>query len=491
MSAATGQPAPPLRKIAGETLPIVPIVPNAGACRAPTAVKHRSPTKDVAVLRQDRSLVSGLGSLGWTLLIGLVAWAAFYILLLRGPLGALLGTRYFAEHPVEFAEMALFFVGLSALGMRLYTLLLQQWHLDDVQLADGVAGETDLDRVPTWLESLQASAEQGESQLRERVSAALEWIDRRGTAEGLDTELQRLADQDADRAAESYGLPMLAIWATPMLGFLGTVLGITVALSSLTPESFVGGGEALKESANGLIGGLAAAFDTTGLALTLAMLLMFAKYLVEQVESNLASAVDARTRGLLLGRFQTSGPRDPQVAAVKRMADAVLSATQETVRQQAVLWQSTIDAAHQQWSALLTAAGNQVEEGLVGAMDQAIEAHAAQMARSEEAAAKRSLHFADQMQAMMARTAEQLKEQQMAMKGQGELMLRAIEATGDVTKLQEALHENLGALAGAHRFEETVLSLSAAIQLLNVQLGRGSHKQGVGHGEALPKEMAA
>jgi hypothetical protein len=54
---------------------------------------------------------------------------------------------------------------------------------------------------------------------------------------------------------------------------------------------------------------------------------------------------------------------------------------------------------------------------------------------------------------------------------QGELMTQAIRAAGDVVQLERALNENLSALAGSKNFEDTVMSLAAAIHLLTTRLG--------------------
>ena len=53
---------------------------------------------------------------------------------------------------------------------------------------------------------------------------------------------------------------------------------------------------------------------------------------------------------------------------------------------------------------------------------------------------------------------------------QVEMLARVIEATGEVTRLQDVLNRNLTALAGAKHFEQTVNSLGAAIHLLHVRL---------------------
>jgi len=55
---------------------------------------------------------------------------------------------------------------------------------------------------------------------------------------------------------------------------------------------------------------------------------------------------------------------------------------------------------------------------------------------------------------------------------QAELMAQVVKATGEVMGLERALNENLRALSGAKNFEDTVMSLSAAIHLLNSRLGK-------------------
>ena len=78
------------------------------------------------------------------------------------------------------------------------------------------------------------------------------------------------------------------------------------------------------------------------------------------------------------------------------------------------------------------------------------------------------------MQQALADSTEKAKVQQTELARQGDLLLRVVEATGHVTKLQDALNGNLAALAGAQHFEETVLNLAGAIHLLNARLGQVS-----------------
>jgi hypothetical protein len=69
------------------------------------------------------------------------------------------------------------------------------------------------------------------------------------------------------------------IWVLPMLGFIGTVLGITQAIAGLADTTLVAGADVGDSNAGGglgsVLGGLAFAFDTTlvGLVLTIPLML--------------------------------------------------------------------------------------------------------------------------------------------------------------------------------------------------------------------------
>ena len=64
--------------------------------------------------------------------------------------------------------------------------------------------------------------------------------------------------------------------AIPVLGFLGTVIGITLAIGKLSPQ-------ALEDSLPEVMTSLSVAFYTTTQALGLSIVLMFAQFLITQV----------------------------------------------------------------------------------------------------------------------------------------------------------------------------------------------------------------
>src|SRR5690606_22689154 len=133
-------------------------------------------------------------------------------------------------------------------------------------------------------------------------------------------------------AQSSYALVRIIIWAIPILGFLGTVIGITLAIANISPQQ-------LEHSLPQVTAGLGVAFDTTAVALTQSIVLMFGQFLCDRLEGRLLARVDERAPVELSGRFEqaiTGG--DPQVAAVRRMAETVLQSIERLMARQAEVW---------------------------------------------------------------------------------------------------------------------------------------------------------
>src|SRR4029079_16406326 len=110
-----------------------------------------------------------------------------------------------------------------------------------------------------------------------RLREALQYVRRKNSAETLDDELRFLSDLDVSRMHASYALPRIIIWAIPILGLLGTVIGITAAVANLSPDS-------LETTLPYVTAGLGVAFDHTALSLGLSMGLMFVQFFAERFE---------------------------------------------------------------------------------------------------------------------------------------------------------------------------------------------------------------
>ncbi len=404
------------------------------------------------------------------MLLGAGLSVGFYALVFAGPLDHPFVHRYFAGHPINYIETVFFFVGVISLLFKAFDLLGQHASLGSISLgeSDGIQPAT---KAAEYLDTLAGLPDRlKKTYLGRRLTDALESINRKGSAEGLEDELKYLSDLDGGRQQDSYGLVRIIVWAVPMLGFLGTVVGITTAIGDLAKADLV---NSMDTAMSGLLSGLFVAFDTTAVALSFALTLMFAQFMLDRMETQLLGEVDVRVTHELATRFEVVGSSsDPQVQAMHRMAQQMLKATEQLVQRQAEIWQVTIQAAHQQWQKVTSASAEQLQQGLAASLDRSLAQHAATMAKIEQTASENVQHRWEQWQTVLSENARLLHAQQQELTRQGELMTKAIQATGDVIKLESALNHNLEALAGSRNFEDTVMSLSAAIHLLNVRLGK-------------------
>ena len=393
---------------------------------------------------------------------GLLASAAFYGLIFGGPLDLPVMHRYFTHHPVEYGETLLFSVGLAALLLRLADIVVQRANEPRPPWKNIVVEEVPDDAL---CETLQAELD-GQSSLRKdeyylgRLRAAVRFVRHHGSSDGLTDELKYLADADATRSHARFGLFRVIVWAIPILGFLGTVIGITLALNAIDPKN-------PDESMLKVITGLGLKFDTTAVALSLSMLLMFVHFFVDRAETSLLLAVDRRVEDDV-AQYLPSGPAgaDGQIAATRRMAEVMVAATERLIERQSQLWQASIEAAAARWTGMADASA----ETLTRALAEGLQVHAQRIAANEESIAEQGRRQWEKIAQGQLQHMQSLAAVQASVVQQTESMERIVQATHEVEKLEDALNRNLSALAGAKNFEQTVLGLAAAIHLLNGRL---------------------
>ena len=100
------------------------------------------------------------------------------------------------------------------------------------------------------------------------------------------------------RYEESYLLPRYISWAVPILGFIGTVLGISLAADGI--RRIIGsdaGLSGLSSDLSGAIAPLGIAFDTTLIALSLSVVLTLFLSLVQRDEERILAAIEWEARG--------------------------------------------------------------------------------------------------------------------------------------------------------------------------------------------------
>jgi biopolymer transport protein ExbB/TolQ len=343
---------------------------------------------------------------------GIASTVAFYWLVHNGTLDHALIKRYLATHPVEYMETAMFAVGFAALVIKAIDVAGQFLGISKSPWGPMQRTAHAAEDCHSLLDQLNRLSPKRRSEyFIRRLLGALEHVRSRGSADTLDDELKYMSDSDAAKVHASYALFRVIVWAIPILGFLGTVIGITMALNGVDLQ-------APDQSMVQVLTGLGLKFDTTALALTLSMVLMFVHFFVDRAESSLLDKVEGQVNKELSGRF-TRVPSGPggQLIAAGRVAES-LTAAVEKLAQHQLDWQR-----------------------LQQAQTQGVQVMAA-------------------LQAELSR--------------QTEIIQQAVRASGEVARLEDALNHNLAALSGAKHFEQTVMSLAAAINLLNARLSETS-----------------
>ena len=127
-----------------------------------------------------------------------------------------------------------------------------------------------------------------------RLLKALHQFETRDSGQELSDYLSRQSENDLAAAEGNYSMIRVFIWAIPILGFIGTVLGIGEAVGMFS-DAIAATGElqAIKDSLGGVTTGLAWAFDTTLVALVMSLIVMLPTSSMQTREEALVGAVDA------------------------------------------------------------------------------------------------------------------------------------------------------------------------------------------------------
>lgn len=159
-----------------------------------------------------------------------------------------------------------------------------------------------LDRFVSHIRSLPKEA--AGSFLVTRCLRGLEHFRVRKSVPDTATMLSSQSDIDASSVDSSYTMFHVFIWAIPILGFLGTVIGVSAAVGGFTgtleSSSDIG---ALKEGLKSITSGLGTAFDTTLVALSMAMILTFPVSSLQKYEGDILGQVDEYTNENFLRRL--------------------------------------------------------------------------------------------------------------------------------------------------------------------------------------------
>lgn len=123
--------------------------------------------------------------------------------------------------------------------------------------------------------------------LLNRIDRALSNLHNIGGVSDVSTILKAQSDNDENQVASSYAMIHAMIWAIPVLGFVGTVLGLSIAINKFTGALNATSDIAqMREHLKLVTAGLSTAFETTLVGLGFALLLHLFADLVQQKETD-------------------------------------------------------------------------------------------------------------------------------------------------------------------------------------------------------------
>jgi biopolymer transport protein ExbB/TolQ len=166
-----------------------------------------------------------------------------------------------------------------------------------------------------------------DSTMVNRIRKSLEFFETRQNNSEVANLMSSQSDIDASRIQGSYSLLKVFLWAVPILGFVGTVLGLSGAIGSIDASD----SEAMAASLGNVTSGLGTAFNTTLFGLVLSLIMAFPISAVQKTEEDNLSVIDAYCNENLLTRLNDGGGLGggDELGALDQLSAAIAGAQRE------------------------------------------------------------------------------------------------------------------------------------------------------------------
>lgn len=327
---------------------------------APPAPSKRSPP--AGPVREESA--SGTEVNVWQSgLLGLALFVAIYAVLFpfqKTYLGSLLWQRGW----VQFAEVWLASWSAVILFFKYRKLAVQRRSMLFDLLPDDISREIDAESASRFIQHIRGLPIQAnESFLVNRVLRGLEHFGVVGSSSEAANRLASQSDIDSNAVDSSYTLIKVFIWAIPILGFLGTVIGIGQAVGAFSSAMAAANDlSALKSSFNSVTSGLSTAFDTTLLALALSMCIMFPMSSLQKAEQDLLNWVDEYCNENLLKRLKEARAPSPLDGANGQALQAAIDAAMAVHHAEFRAWAKKLEATGESLAQQIAKAWAQTDE---------------------------------------------------------------------------------------------------------------------------------
>lgn len=262
-------------------------------------------------------------NLVFTMIVGVVFGALFYALLLpfRGT-GCQLVDMFFHGGAMERSTIPYFTIFFTGWALAI---VLDKWQKLRVQ--ERALNLSILPRDPNFVlgpatarEILDNIASQVDNPrdfvLPDRIDRALSNLRNLGDVSSVAECLARQGSDDESVLGSSYTVVKGFIWAIPVLGFIGTVVGLSTAVGRFGGVVSRGAQlDELKTALGGVTGGLAVAFETTLIALVAALLVQLLLTLVLNREELFLDRCSDYCHRNLIAKMKNLNLQEPEAAA--------------------------------------------------------------------------------------------------------------------------------------------------------------------------------
>jgi biopolymer transport protein ExbB/TolQ len=148
--------------------------------------------------------------------------------------------------------------------------------------------------------------------LLNRIDRALSNFKNIGQVNDVSAILRAQAENDEDQVASSYTVINGLVWAIPVLGFIGTVLGLSLAIGRFTATLQAAGDLTLiRASLQGVTGGLATAFESTLVALVFTLVLQLVITFQQKREMAFLDDCNDYCHSHIVSKLRLSSPPQP------------------------------------------------------------------------------------------------------------------------------------------------------------------------------------
>ncbi len=217
-----------------------------------------------------------------------------------------IGELFLERGWVNWAETFLFCWGITILMMKLRMNARQERATVLNLFPQNLGREINRHTVSGFIDNIYSiPVTLRDSLIVNRIRKALELFEARPKNSEVATFLNTQSELDANRSGGSYALIKVFLWAIPILGFIGTVMGLSTAVASLAMGD-MSDTDQLRESMNNLTSGLGTAFDTTLLGLVLSILMSFPLAAVQKREEETLTIIDAFCNEKVLPKLNDS-----------------------------------------------------------------------------------------------------------------------------------------------------------------------------------------